>query len=222
MDWSDIIPYLPDLARGFLKSIEIALLSAATALVTALLLTLASATGNAIVRAIVAAYTEIILGLPILVLLYVIYFVLPKFGVRFDETTAGVLTLTLYYSPYLAEAIRGAVAAVPVGQVEAARMIGLGELSILARIVVPQALALMIPSATGILIGLVKDTAILSVISVEEFAYVTKQVVSHTYAPFETWTLVAAVYWVTLALFETLMRGLERRLSRFRPKVEFH
>ena len=95
MDWSDIIPYLPDLARGFLKSIEIALLSAATALVTALLLTLAAATGNAIVRAIVATYTEIILGLPILVLLYEIYFVLPKFGVRFDDIYAEELSHAL-------------------------------------------------------------------------------------------------------------------------------
>jgi polar amino acid transport system permease protein len=221
MDWSDIIPYLPQFARGFLVTIEIALVSAATSAVLASVLMLATATGNGLVRAIVATYTEIILGLPILVLLYLLYFVLPKAGVRLDETTAGVLTLTLYYSPYLAEAMRGAVTAVPVGQVEAARMIGLGDIAILARIVGPQALALMIPSATGILIGLVKDTAILSVISVAEFAYVTKQVVSETYAPFETWAFVAGVYWVTLMLFEWLMRGLERRFSLYRPKVEF-
>jgi len=221
MDWSDIVPYLPELGDGFLVSIEIALLSAATSALLAIVLTLASAVGNRLLGSIVAAYTELILGLPILVLLYLIYFVLPKFGARLDETTAGVLTLTLYYSPYLAEAMRGAIAAIPIGQVEAAKMIGLGDLAILARIIGPQALALMIPSATGILVGLVKDTAILSVISVEEFAYVTKQVVSRTYAPFETWALVAGVYWVTLAVFEWLMRGLERRVSLYRPKVEF-
>jgi His/Glu/Gln/Arg/opine family amino acid ABC transporter permease subunit len=220
MDWEALVPYLPDLADGFRITVGIAVGASVTSFGAAIFLASASAIGPVALKTAVVVYTEIILGLPILVLLYLVYFVLPEFGLRFGETTAGILTLTLYYSPYFAEVIRGAIAAVPAGQVDAARMIGLNEPSILARIIGPQALALMIPPLTGILIGLVKDTAILSVISVQEFAYVTKQVVSRTYAPFEVWTLVAGVYWVTLSGFDVAMRGLERRVTRFRPAME--
>jgi polar amino acid transport system permease protein len=180
------------------------------------LLVLGSTAGPRVLGRAIRVYTEIILGLPILVLLYLIYFVLPQAGIRIGEVTAGLLTLTLYYSPYMAEAIRGAIAAVPAGQVDAARMIGLNPLQVFARILLPQTLGLMIPPLTGILIGLAKDTAILSVISVHELSYVTKRVVSRTYAPFEVWTLVAAIYWVTLTALDAALRRVEWRVTRFR------
>ena len=163
--------------------------------------------GPIVARKAARAYTEIILGLPILVLLYLIYFVLPQIGVRIGEVAAGLLTLTLYYSPYMAEAIRGAIASVPSGQIDAARMVGLSPFRIFSRILLPQTLGLMIPPLTGIMIGLAKDTAILSVISVHELAYVTKRVVSRTYAPFEVWALVAAIYWISLTALELLSAG---------------
>lgn len=220
MDWGSLVPYLPALARGFGVTILLTLAGALCSLIVACLLAIAQDSGPYALKIAVRAYTEIILGLPILVLLYVIYFVLPQLGIRIGEFAAGILTLTLYYSPYMAEAIRGAIASVPHGQIDAARMIGMPPFRILSRIIVPQTIGLMIPSLTGLLIGLAKDTAILSVISVQEFAYVTKQVVSRTYAPFETWTLVAAVYWVALTGLEIGMRRLERRSTRFRGLAE--
>ena len=165
-------------------------------------------------------YTEIVLGIPILVLLFVVYFVLPKFGLRLPELTAGLLTLMLYYSPYMSEVIRGALNAIPAGQVEAARTVGMSGWQIARRVTVPQALGLAIPPLTGICIGLAKDTAILSLVSVPEFAYQTKQVVSRTYAPFETWLVVVICYYVVLSLFEQAMRGIERRVTRYRGTPE--
>ncbi len=220
MDFASLVPHLPALARGFGATILLTLTGALCALVAACVLVVAQENGPRSLKMAVRAYTEIILGLPILVLLYVIYFVLPQIGIRIGEFAAGILTLTLYYSPYMAEAIRGAIAAVPHGQLDAARMVGLSPFTILTRIIMPQTIGLVIPSLTGLLIGLAKDTAILSVISVQEFAYVTKQVVSRTYAPFETWALVAAVYWVALTGLEIGMRRLERRTTRFRGPAE--
>ena len=216
MDWSSLTPYLPDLARGFGVTLLLTAGGAACALAAAVLLVLASTAGPPLLARSIRAYTEIILGLPILVLLYLIYFVLPQVGIRIGEVTAGLLTLTLYYSPYIAEAMRGAIASVPSGQVDAARMIGLHPVQVFSRILFPQTLGLMIPPLTGILIGLAKDTAILSVISVHELSYVTKRVVSRTYAPFEVWALVAAIYWVTLTALESALRRVEWRVTRFR------
>ncbi|WP_181702100.1 amino acid ABC transporter permease [Chthonobacter albigriseus] len=216
MDWTVLLPHIPRLMDGLLITLWVTVLGTLASVAGALLLAGAAASPFGPVRGIVRVYTEIILGLPILVLLYLIYFVAPDLGLRLDEISAGVLTLTLYYSPYMAEAIRGAVGSIPPGQIDAARMVGMPGLSIARRIVAPQVLGLVIPPLTGLMIGLAKDTAILSVISVQEFAYRTKQVVSRTYAPFEVWTFVAVVYWMLLSAFETLMRGAEGRALRFR------
>lgn len=216
MDWASIIPYLPDLARGLGATLLLTAGGALLSLVVGLGLAVAVSAGPSFARRMVRIYTEIILGLPILLLLYIIYFALPQLGIRIGEVAAGLLTLTLYYSPYMAEAIRGGIASVPAGQVEAARLIGLPPARIFLRILLPQTLGLMIPPLTGILIGLAKDTAILSVISVHELAYVTKGVVSRTYAPFEAWLLVAAAYWVVLTGLEAVLRGVEWKVTRFR------
>ena len=168
------------------------------------------------IRVLVRVYTEIILGIPVLVLVYIIFFVFPDFGIRLSPIVAGLLALTLYYAPYMAEAIRGAVNSVSAGQIEAGLIIGMTKWQIGSRVIAPQAIGVALPTLTGISIGLCKDTAILSVISVIELAFQTKQVVSRTYAPFETYIIVAFMYWSMLTLFEIAMRKLERRVTSYR------
>jgi His/Glu/Gln/Arg/opine family amino acid ABC transporter permease subunit len=216
MDWAALWQYAPLLLNGLRLTIIVSIVGAVLALSFGGLLVASVSAGWRPLAIAVRLYTELILGVPFLVLLYVIYFVLPQLGFRLSELPTGLLTITLYYGPYMAEIIRGAVMAVPQGQIEAARTIGMSGLQIAYRVVVPQALGLMIPPLTGICIGLAKDTAILSVISVHELAYATKQVVSRTYAPFEVWTMVALLYWMLLTSFEVGMRSFERRATRYR------
>jgi polar amino acid transport system permease protein len=216
MDWAALWQYAPLLLDGLRLTIIVSIVGAVLALSFGGLLVASVSCGWRPLAIAVRLYTELILGVPFLVLLYVIYFVLPQLGFRLSELPTGLLTITLYYGPYMAEIIRGAVMAVPQGQIEAARTIGMSGLQIAYRVVVPQALGLMIPPLTGICIGLAKDTAILSVISVHELAYATKQVVSRTYAPFEVWTMVALLYWMLLTSFEVGMRSFERRATRYR------
>jgi His/Glu/Gln/Arg/opine family amino acid ABC transporter permease subunit len=218
MDWAVLLPYLPQLGAGLLASIGLTFAAAATSLLGALGLIALSRSRWSVLGRCIRIYTEIIMGMPVLVLLYLVYFVLPAFNVRLEEVPAGLLALTLYYSPYMAEAMRGGLAAIPAGQLDAARQIGMSERQVFARILFPQAIGLMLPPLTGLVIGLAKDTAILSVISVREFAFETKQVVSRTYAPFEVWTAVAGVYWLLLTSFEMAMRRVERRAIAFRTK----
>ena len=216
MDWAALWQYAPLLLDGLRLTIILSIVGTVLALSFGGLLVASVSSGWRPLAIAVRLYTELILGVPFLVLLYVIYFVLPQLEFRLSELPTGLLTITLYYGPYMAEIIRGAVMAVPQGQIEAARTIGMSGLQIAYRVVVPQALGLMIPPLTGICIGLAKDTAILSVISVHELAYATKQVVSRTYAPFEVWTMVALLYWMLLTSFEVGMRSFERRATRYR------
>ena len=217
MDFAVVVPYIPQLARGVVETLKITGLGMLTSLLFALVLLFASERGGRLIRGTVRGYVGFILGMPILTLLYVIYFAAPSIGLRLDAWWAGILTLTLYYSPYMAEAMRGAVAAIPRGQSEAARTVGLSEATILRRIIVPQALGIALPALAGLSIGLAKDTAILSVISVREFAYATRQVVARTYAPAEVWAVVALTYWVMLSTLDLGVRKLEVRVNHYRP-----
>ena len=207
---------LPLLAAGLKWTIVVAILGMLLALALSLVLVAMRRSLHRFVRAPARIYTEIILGVPILVLLFIVFFVLPGAGVVIDPFPAGLVTLTLYYSPYLAEVIRGALNAVPAGQIEAARTVGMSRFRIAQRIVAPQAIGLMLPPMTGLFIGLTKDTAILSVISVAELTFQAKQVIARTYAPFEIYVLVAAGYWLLTFVLEASLRRAETSVTRYR------
>ena len=207
---------LPLLAAGLKWTIVVAVLGMLLALALAVVLVAMRRSSVRLLRAPARIYTEIILGVPILVLLFIVFFVLPEAGVVIDPLPAGLVTLMLYYSPYLAEVIRGALDAVPAGQIEAARTVGMSRFRIAQRVVAPQAIGLMLPPMTGLFIGLTKDTAILSVISVAELTFQAKQVIARTYAPFEIYVLVAAGYWVLTFVLESVLRRAENSVTRYR------
>ena len=216
MDFSGIWQYIPNLMGGLKTTVMLSVCALTTSIIFGTVLVVVGRSRLSFIRALVRVYTEIILGIPVLVLVYIIFFVFPDFGIRLSPIVAGLLALTLYYAPYMAEAIRGAVNSVSAGQIEAGLIIGMTKWQIGSRVIAPQAIGVALPTLTGISIGLCKDTAILSVISVIELAFQTKQVVSRTYAPFETYIIVAFMYWSMLTLFEIAMRKLERRVTSYR------
>lgn len=216
MQFSAIWAYIPDLLSGLGTTVLVSLAAFCTAFAMGVVLVAAGLSRNSFLQAATRIYTEIILGVPVLVLLYVIFFVLPEWGMTMPPLYSGLVALTLYYAPYMAEVMRGAIKAVPAGQIEAAHTIGMSRLQIAIRVTAPQAIGVALPALAGITIGLCKDTALLSVISVAELSFQTKQVVARTYAPFETYVVVAAMYWVVLTLFEIGVRRLETSVTRYR------
>jgi polar amino acid transport system permease protein len=213
-DLSVLSGYWLGLVRGFGSTICLSLVSGAMAGALGILLTIGQRRGGSLLAALIRGYTSITLGLPLLVLLYVMFFVLPDFGVLLPATLVGTVTLAIYYAPYVAEIIRAAVEAIPAGTVEAGVAIGMSPFAIARRIVAPQALPLLLPALTGLMIGLVKDSALLSVISVHEFMFAAKGVVSDTYAPLEVYFVVALVYWAATSIIHFSSRQWERRLGR--------
>lgn len=207
---------LPLLWSGALFTIQIGVAIACTAGVFGALLSLALGSSLPGVCMAARAYVALMRGVPPLVLVLIGFYVLPTLGLTLSPSLAGSAALTAYFAAYVGVAIRGAIVALPTGQREAALILGMPRSKIFLRVILPQAWPIALPALCGLLIGLFKETALLSVISVPELTFQTKQAVSRTYAPFEVYFLAALGYWIWSALLELAARGLERRATRFR------
>lgn len=207
---------LPLLWTGALFTIQIGTGIALASGLLGLMLTLALGVGLPGLRVAARSYIAVMRGIPPLVLVLIVFYVLPTLGLTLSPPLAGAAALTAYFSAYVAVAVRGAVAAIAPGQAEAAVALGMTPIKVLQRVVIPQAWPIALPALCGLLIGLFKETALLSVISVPELTFQTKQAVSRTYAPFEVYVLAALAYWAWSAFLETIARCLEHRATHFR------
>jgi His/Glu/Gln/Arg/opine family amino acid ABC transporter permease subunit len=216
MDWSAIVDNAPDLAVGLWFTLRLALVSAGTALTFGALLAWALQKGQPWLQGIVRAYIDFILGLPMLVLIYLLFFILPEYGITLSSPVVGVTALTLYYGPYMGELLRAAFAGIPRGQYEASAALGMRPFEALRHVLLKQALPVALPPSIGLLIGLIKETALLSVVGVEEFMYAAKQAISTSYAPLEIYLVVAIAYWLITVLLDSAAGVIERRLNRHR------
>jgi len=166
-----------------------------------------------LLRWLAAAYVSMMRGTPLLVQVFVIYYGLPSIGIEFSPTTAGILALSLNAGAYLSESIRGAIMAVSRGQWMASYSLGLTYAQTLNHIVIPQALRAAVPSMSNTLISLIKDTSLVSVITVTELLLATKEVIATTFRPLPLYIFAALIYWAVSACFEVLQHRLERRLN---------
>ncbi|MFC3108880.1 amino acid ABC transporter permease [Undibacterium arcticum] len=161
-----------------------------------------------------AVYVSLMRGTPLLVQVFVIYYGLPSIGIEFTPTTAGVLALSLNAGAYLSESLRGAILGVSKGQWAASHSLGLTYAQTLYYIVAPQALRIAVPSMSNTLISLIKDTSLVSVITVTELMLATKEVIATSFRPLPLYLAAAAVYWCLSLCFEALQRRAERKLNQ--------
>ncbi|WP_295999428.1 amino acid ABC transporter permease [Rugamonas sp.] len=159
-------------------------------------------------------YVSLMRGTPLLVQMFVIYYGLPTIGVEFAPVTAGILALSLNAGAYLSESLRGAIGAVSRGQWAASYSLGLGYWRTLYHVVLPQALRIAVPSMSNTLISLIKDTSLVSVITLTELMLSTKEVIATTFRPLPLYLAAAAIYWMMSLAFEAVQRRAERRLNR--------
>jgi cystine transport system permease protein len=159
-------------------------------------------------------YVSVMRGTPLLVQIFVIYYGLPTIGIEFTPVTAGVLALSLNAGAYLSESLRGAIDSISTGQWRASFSLGLGYWQTLGHIVLPQALRVAVPSMSNTLISLIKDTSLVSVITMTELMLTTKEVVAATFRPLPLYIAAAAIYWCMSLAFESVQRRAERRLNR--------
>jgi cystine transport system permease protein len=168
----------------------------------------------ALVRWPASVYVSAMRGTPLLVQLFVIYYGLPSIGIEFTPVTAGVLALSLNAGAYLSESLRGAIQSIGQGQWRASFSLGLGYWQSLWFVVMPQALRVAAPSMSNTLISLIKDTSLVSVITMTELMLSTKEVIAVTFQPLPLYIAAACIYWIMSLGFEHLQRIAERRLNR--------
>jgi His/Glu/Gln/Arg/opine family amino acid ABC transporter permease subunit len=212
IDWAVVQMAIPLLGRGLLVTLQIALVSGVLALLFGFTLGLLSLSQIRPVEIAVAAFVDFIRGTPLLIQIFLVFFVLPIVGIRLHEITAGILALAINTSAYVAETVRGGVGSVERGQTEAAKSIGMRRPAILMYILLPQALRPMLPPLTNELISMLKNTSLLSVISVYELTRAGQAIVSTHFAPFEVFLLLAIYYYVTVKILSALSRRLEARM----------
>jgi polar amino acid transport system permease protein len=212
------VPGLTDtilpLLRGLAVTLEITAAAGAAAVVIALAAGLARASGSRWLRWPAAVYVEIFRGTSALVQLFWFYFVLPFFGVELTAFAAGVLVLALNTGAYGSEVVRGALRAVPRGQHEAAAALNLSAFQALRRVLLPQALPAMLPPAGNLAIELLKNTALVSLITITELTFTAQLLRAETLRSAEIFSLVLALYFAVALCITAGMRLIERRAAR--------
>ena len=165
-------------------------------------------------RAFYNLYLYIVRGVPVMIFALFLFFgVGALLHVKFNPLFAAIVTLTINASAYLAEIFRGGIQAVDRGQVEAARSLGLGYFKTLQKVVLPQAINIMIPPIINQFITTLKDTSILSVISVRELTMNSQIIIARTYMPFEVYSFAALLYLIVIVGLSLLSKVVERRLQ---------
>jgi His/Glu/Gln/Arg/opine family amino acid ABC transporter permease subunit len=208
-----LIVSLPLLMRGVWITLLLTISSAILATLFGVVIASAQLFGGVVLRIIAETYLYIVRGVPLLVLLFAMYYALPYAGIDLDPMSGGALVIGLYFAAFMAEVFRGAVLAVPKGQWEAGRSIGLRTPRIMADIVLPQVLRVAGPPYINTVIMLVKGTSLVSIIGLADVTFVGRQIVERTLAPFEIFGGVAVIYFVICFALSRCGAYLERRAT---------
>ncbi|MCR4890782.1 MAG: amino acid ABC transporter permease [Lachnospiraceae bacterium] len=206
------------------KTLLLALLGLFFACIIGMFFGILSVLKNKACNIIAQIFVDAIRGVPMIVLAFFVYFGIPYFfnttiggfNVSLTALQAGTICLALNCGAYMSEIIRAGIESVDVGQMEAARSLGLSYGKAMRRVVLPQAIRTMIPSIINQFIITLKDTSILSVIGFPELVNTAKNVQANTFMAFQTWLIVGIMYLIVITALSRTAKLLERRLKRGR------
>jgi polar amino acid transport system permease protein len=220
-DWEYIASYAGFIVRGTETTIVIAVLSILLALVLAVLGALGRLSTNPVINGVASLYVSLIRGTPLLVQIYFWYLGLAQLGLRtglmflvLPPIVAGIGALGVNYGAYMTEIFRAGIQAVPRGQTEAARALGMPEPLVFRRIVLPQAFRIVVPAIGNEFIAMIKDTSLVSVIAINELLWRAQTTSVRFVATFEGLLTAALVYWILTLIFSFFQELLEQRLAR--------
>jgi len=207
-----ILEYLPLFLQGLWGTVYLSITSIAGSLSIGILVCVARISGIKTLAIPAIVFTEIIRSTPLLMQLFFLYFGLPSLGIRLSEAETGILALSLNSGAYNAEIVRAGIMSVSSGQIEAATASGLGFLQRLRYIVLPQAIGVTIPALLGQIIVLVKDSALLALISVLELTRAAQLLSSERFMPAEGFFTAALFYLLLYYVLKWISKRWQRRL----------
>jgi polar amino acid transport system permease protein len=194
------------------------ILLSAVSIVFATLLALLGAMGrlshNPYLNGMASLYVSLVRGTPLIVQIYFIYLALPQVGIVLPAIPAGIIALSFNYGAYMTEIFRAGIQAVPRAQREAAQSLGMPERLVMRRIVLPQAIRIVIPAIGNDFVAMLKDSSLVSILAVEELLFRSQLVGRQNFRSLEALVIAAAVYWLLTIAFSTVQERLERRMAR--------
>lgn len=209
-----LVDSMPSLFSGFLVTLEIAFFGLIIASVIGLVFCLMGISNCKILKVISNIYIFIVRGTPLMIQAMFVFFGLGQaFGLRFDPVMAGIGILAFNAGAYLSEVFRGGIEAIDKGQMEAARSLGLSHSQAMRKVIIPQAVKIMIPSMMNQFIIAIKDTSILTVIGVNELVQKGKIIVASNFKAFEVYGIIAIMYLILIGALMIASKSVERRLA---------
>jgi len=218
--WDFTFQILPQMLWATLNTIMAAGIGYTIAAVVGLLFLLGQRTPYKIINAIVREIVEFIRSTPLLIQLFFVYFVGPQFGITLSAWVCAMITIGLHFGTYLSEVYRGALEGVPKTQWEACRALNFTTIYTYRRIVLPQAFPIAIPGMGNYLVGIFKDTPLLSTIGVAELFHAATAVGGYHYRYLEPYTIVGIIFLVLSVPAAMGIRKLERSVNKAQGKVK--
>jgi polar amino acid transport system permease protein len=212
VDWLTI--NAPFILQGTWTTVIVCVGSIVLATFLALIGAISRLSTRVVINSAASLYVSVFRGTPLLVQILFIYLALPQLGLTLPALEGGILALGLNYGAYMTEIFRAGIQAVPPGQSEAAQALGMPERLIMRRIVLPQAIRVVIPAIGNEFIAMIKDSSLISVVAVTELLWRARRVGVRDFETLQALLVAAVVYWTLTILFSFFQERLERRLRR--------
>lgn len=208
---SQFMNNLEPLFRGLWRTSWLTFVSFGIALLFGVLIGLMRTSQSGLFKGLAQVYIDIMRGSPLIVLAFFIYFGIPQLtGLKFGSNVAGIITLSLNATAYIAEIVRGGIQAVDPGQVEAGKSLGLPNRVTMQRIILPQAARISMPSLINQFVITLKDTSILSVIGIAELTQTGKIIIARTYQSGSIWLIIGLMYIILITILTRISNRLEK------------
>lgn len=198
---------------GLLVTLQISAVSAVIALFIGLIVAIMKMSNYQFLKDIAIVYVQIIRGTPLLVQIFIFYFIIATIF-ELDRFLAGALSLGIFFGAYIAEVLRGAIQSIDKGQYEASKSLGMNYFQTMHKIIIPQALKRALPTLINEMIALVKDSSLVSVISITDLTKVGREIVSNTFSPFETWIVIALIYFSITFILSIIGHKIEKTMKQ--------
>ncbi len=213
LDLAFMLQILPDMIAAFWLTIKISLITVVASVIAGILLTAIRMMGGKISRYSIIAFVEFTRGAPPLVHISIIYFLLPEFGIVFNEFWTGVIALSLIGAGYSVEIFRGAIDSIGGSQVDASKAIGLSRIQTFRLVLIPQALRLSLPPLTNELANVIKASSLLSVISVNELTKVANDLIFVHFVVIEVLIELTCLYLLIVGFLMFLSKYMEAKFK---------
>ena len=211
MNWSYVINAIPRFIDAAIITLQLSFWGILLSLIFGLLIAIVTAYQVKLFYGLARGYIELSRNTPLLIQLFFLYYGLPKIGIKWDGFTCGIIALVFLGASYMAEALRAGLLAVPKGQTEAAKAIGLNRFQVFRYVIFPQAWAVSIPAIGANVLFLIKETSVISAVAVAELMFVTKDIIGMDYKTNEALFLLFASYLVILLPISLLARHFENK-----------